>query len=221
MARSQSYRRFLYRLTASCLICTFSWGPPLAYAVNDITPDGSTRTTIDRAQNNVRVVNIAPPTQGGVSHNKYTDFNVRQTGAILNNSLEVGVSQLGGALPANPHYSDRTAQIILNEVTSNNRSQLKGYTEIFGDRAEFILANPNGITCAGCGFINTSRLGLVTGTPQLDAIGRLDGLAIGQGGWQVDRAGSGCRYPAKTPGRAGVSNRIELSGATGTCRRGA
>nr|VFK66585.1 MAG: filamentous hemagglutinin family N-terminal domain-containing protein [Candidatus Kentron sp. UNK]VFK69923.1 MAG: filamentous hemagglutinin family N-terminal domain-containing protein [Candidatus Kentron sp. UNK] len=189
MTRRQSSKRFLQRLTASCLICTLSWGPPLASLANDITPDGATRTTIDQAQNGVRVVNIAPATQGGVSHNKYTDFNVRQTGAIMNNSRQVGVSQLGGALPANPHYSDRTAQIILNEVTSNNRSQLKGYTEIFGDRAEFILANPNGITCSGCGFINTSRLGLVTGTPQLDEIGRLDGLAIGQGDVLIEGLG--------------------------------
>ena len=27
-----------------------------------------------------------------------------------------------------------------------------------------IIANPNGITCAGCGFINTDRVDLVTGT---------------------------------------------------------
>ena len=35
---------------------------------------------------------------------------------------------------------------------------------MFGTEAGIIIANPNGITCAGCGFINTSKVELVTGT---------------------------------------------------------
>lgn len=89
MTRRQSSKRFLQRLTASCLICTLSWGPPLASLANDITPDGATQTTIDRAQNGVRVVNIAPPTQGGVSHNKYTDFNVRENNGLFREIRQV------------------------------------------------------------------------------------------------------------------------------------
>ena len=52
-----------------------------------------------------------------------------------------------------------------NEVTSTNPSNLRGYTEVAGSKADVIIANPNGITCNGCGFINTSRGVLTTGTP--------------------------------------------------------
>nr|VFJ65296.1 MAG: filamentous hemagglutinin family N-terminal domain-containing protein [Candidatus Kentron sp. DK] len=186
--KTRKSKRIFRQFTLSGMICAVLGQVPVSYA-GDITPDGTTQTAIDQAQNGVRVVDIAPPTQGGVSHNKYTGFNVEKTGAIMNNSLDIGVSQLGGALPANPHFTDRTADIILNEVTSTQRSELKGYTEIFGDRAEYILANPNGITCSGCGFINTSRLGLVTGTPRLDVEGKLDDIAIGQGDVLIEGEG--------------------------------
>ena len=68
---------------------------------------------------------------------------------------------------ANPNLqrAGASANIILNEVTSTNRSRLEGFQEVAGDRADLILANPNGITCRGCGFINTPRATLSTGQP--------------------------------------------------------
>ena len=39
-----------------------------------------------------------------------------------------------------------------------------GTLEVFGAEAGVIIANPNGITCDGCGFINTNRVDLITGT---------------------------------------------------------
>ena len=33
-----------------------------------------------------------------------------------------------------------------------------------GDEAVVIIANPNGLICNGCGFINASRVDLVTGS---------------------------------------------------------
>ena len=45
---------------------------------------------------------------------------------------------LGGATYGNPNYTNgREAEIILNEVTGSNLSNLLGYTEIFGSSAEF------------------------------------------------------------------------------------
>lgn len=48
-------------------------------------------------------------------------------------------------------------------------SQLNGTIEVFGAPAAVIVANPNGITCSGCGVVNTPRLTFATGAPQLQA----------------------------------------------------
>ncbi len=145
---------------------------PTTESVSHIIPDGSTETTIDRAQNGTPIVNIARPSSGGVSHNTFRDYNVLSDNAILNNFKgNVAKSQLGGALYGNPNFNKeggRTANIILNEITSNRITRLEGYTEIFGDRAALIVANPNGIQTSGAGFINTSRLSLITGKPNLN-----------------------------------------------------
>jgi filamentous hemagglutinin len=149
--------------------------------VVDQAAAAANRATMDAAQNGVPVVNIVAPTAGGVSHNKFGEFSVDSRGVIMNNSLVLGVSQLGGALVGNPNFTGgRSARIILNEVTGSNRSTLNGATEIFGDRAAYVLANPNGITCNGCGFINTPRVTLSTGTPQMSG-GNLTGFDVNGG----------------------------------------
>ena len=74
------------------------------------------------------------------------------------------------------------AHLILNQVTSNNSSSLGGFGEVFGSNAGVIIANPNGITCSGCGFINASRVDLVTGTSQFDSNNNLTGFSINRDG---------------------------------------
>jgi filamentous hemagglutinin len=134
-----------------------------------ITPDGSTNTQIDRAANNVPIVNIAAPNFGGLSHNKFTDYNVNQNGLILNNAIGsqngIAQTQIGGLINDNANLKNSgAASVILNEVTSNNISQINGYTEIAGKKADLILANPNGIQMNGAGFINVSRFSAVIGS---------------------------------------------------------
>ena len=155
----------------------------LETTAGDIRIDGSTNTGLDRAQNNVPIVNIATPSNAGVSKNNFTDFNVGNEGAIMNNSNVIATSKLGGALYANPNLDPTKdeARIILNEVTSTNRSKLYGATEIHGYNAEYILANPNGITCKGCGFINTPRASLITGTSNMNN-GDIEGFDISSHG---------------------------------------
>ena len=158
----------------SCLIISSMVLTNISYAqeVAHIVPDGGTNTTVDRSQNGTPVVNIANASPGGVSRNTFRDFNVLNDNAVLNNFKgEAGVSKLGGALYGNPHFNvagGRTASIILTEITSNRITRLEGYAEIFGDRAALIIANPNGIQVSGAGFINTSRLSLITGRPNIN-----------------------------------------------------
>lgn len=147
--------------------------------------------TLDHARNGVPVVNIATPTAGGVSHNKFKDYNVKKKGVVINNSIKDGRSQLGGVLYGNPNLitGQNSANVVLFEVTGTNKSQLQGYTEMFGHSAEFILANPHGIVVNGAGFINTPRVILSTGVPELDASGRFKGLNVEQGDIRIEGEG--------------------------------
>jgi filamentous hemagglutinin len=138
---------------------------------------------VGAAPNGVPLVDIVTPNGAGLSHNKYDNFNVGTPGLILNNFKgEVGTSNLGGATPGNPNLNaSNPASVILNEVTSGNRSALNGPTEVFGGRADVIVANPSGITCNGCGFINTPHATLTTGVPNIGADGSLTGFTINGG----------------------------------------
>lgn len=151
------------------------------------------------APNGVPLIDIVTPNGTGLSHNKYDNFNVGTPGLILNNfNGEVGTSNLGGVTPGNPNLKNSgPASVILNEVTSGNRSALNGPTEVFGGRADVIIANPNGITCAGCGFINTPHATLTTGVPNIGADGSLTGFTVNSG--DVTFEGAGANF-ATAPG---------------------
>ncbi|QUP56850.1 filamentous hemagglutinin N-terminal domain-containing protein (plasmid) [Ralstonia syzygii] len=136
--------------------------------------------TVLNAANGVPVVNIQTPSAGGVSRNTYGQFDVNQQGAILNNARASAQTQLGGWVQGNPWLATGTARVILNEVNSSNPSQLRGYVEVAGDRAQVVIANPAGISCDGCGFINSNRVTLTTGTPILNG-GNLDGYRVQNG----------------------------------------
>lgn len=113
----------------------------------------------------VEIVDIVSPNSRGLSHNKYYKYNVDKAGAVLNNSLKSGSSVLAGQLNANINFQGATAKVILNEVIRHNPSLLLGKQEVFGMVADYVLANPSGITCRGCGFINVPRASLVVGKP--------------------------------------------------------
>ncbi|MCX8740058.1 filamentous hemagglutinin N-terminal domain-containing protein, partial [Gilliamella sp. B2824] len=133
------------------------------------------------AANGVTQVNIQTPNNKGLSHNKYSQFDVSQQGAILNNSSKISQTQIAGYVQGNELLNKTgPAKIILNEVNSRNPSQLNGVVEVAGQKAEVIIANPSGITCNGCGFINASRGTLTTGKPIINN-GEINGYQVEQG----------------------------------------
>lgn len=164
------------------------WQPMWAQADGIVVANPN--TSLDRAGNGVPIINIATPNASGLSHNQFHDYNVGAQGLILNNgSTQNTVTQLGGHIVDNPNLKNSgSAQAILNEVISGNPSQLRGYTEVAGQSARVIVANPYGITCNGCGFINSPRVTLTTGKPVLDN-GRLERYQVDQGSVAIEGAG--------------------------------
>lgn len=155
----------------------------------DKTAPSSNQANLESARNGVPIVNIVAPNQKGLSHNKFSDYNVSKEGLILNNSNKREVNtQLSGYIYGNQNLKNGTAKTILNEVTSKNKSELKGFTEVAGDRANVVVANPNGIYINGAGFINTSRVTITTGNPNIKN-GEIDSFDVRQG--QIDVDGEG------------------------------
>ncbi|GLS24774.1 hemagglutinin repeat-containing protein [Marinibactrum halimedae] len=154
----------------------------------DANAASNQRARIRESQNGTVVVDIAEVSRAGVSHNRFREFNVSDQGLILNNSVGPTLTNLGGWVDGNRHLAGGQADIILAEVTGANVSTLLGLTEIAGQSAEFVLANPNGITCNGCGFINTPRAVFATGVPDVRD-GQLYGFNIAQGSVFFDGQG--------------------------------
>ncbi|XBS69608.1 filamentous hemagglutinin N-terminal domain-containing protein [Acerihabitans sp. KWT182] len=159
--------------------------------VADIGAAPGLRPEVIATQNGLPQVNITAPNQAGVSHNHYQQFDVNQNGAILNNSAVMTSTQLAGMIQGNPNLNPNTApaQIILNEVNSTDPSQLRGFLEVAGGRAQVIIANPSGIVCNGCGTINAGRMTLTTGRPQLNVDGSLAGYQVERGVVRIEGGG--------------------------------
>ncbi|WP_162259901.1 hemagglutinin repeat-containing protein [Achromobacter sp. Root83] len=171
------------------VVFTQLWTPVLAQTL-PISVDKSVpgqKPTVG-VSNGVPVINIAPPSAGGVSNNRYTQFNVGPSGVVLNNSGGASQTQLAGQVAGNVMLGNQRAATILNQVTAPNPSQLMGMLEVAGNRANVIVANPAGITCNGCGFLNAGRATLTTGRPQVGPDGSI-ALDVAAGKIRVEGEG--------------------------------
>ena len=132
---------------------------------NSYTDNGTSNCISSRVEvDDTIIIDIEKPDTNGLSDNQVDDFDVNSYGTILNNSAGGGTAQLGVIVTSNSNITAGSeASLILLQVTGSTGSALNGTIEVFGTEAGLIIANPNGITCDECAFINANRLDLVTG----------------------------------------------------------
>ena len=166
---------------AACLL-TLATGTALADA-----------TTGRKAPNGVPVYDIAPANPQGLSHNVYSQLQIKSPGAVFNNSLQDGRSQLAGFILKNPRLSPghQASAILLEVAAGGAASRLSGALEVFGPKAALIIANPNGIQADGLMTLNASALSLMAGasrqTPHGMRLTTTDAaVEIGPGGVNTD-----------------------------------
>ena len=160
----------------------------------DKSAPNNQQPTVLQTANGLPQVNIQTPSAGGVSRNQYSQFDVAEKGAILNNARQATQTQMAGWVQGNPNLARGEAKVILNEVNSANPSRLKGYVEVAGKKADVVIANPSGIQCDGCGVINAGRTTLTTGKADVEN-GELKGyrvrggkVTVGQKGMDTSKA---------------------------------
>ncbi|HGO5856895.1 TPA: filamentous hemagglutinin N-terminal domain-containing protein, partial [Mannheimia haemolytica] len=154
----------------------------------DSTAPKNQQPIILQTANGLPQINIQTPNDKGLSHNKYSQFDVAEKGAILNNSRTNTATQQAGMVQGNPYLARGEAKVILNEVNSSKPSVMKGYVEVAGKKAEVIIANPSGLHCDGCGIINSDRATFTTGKPQINN-GNLDSFVVEKGKVKVSGKG--------------------------------
>lgn len=180
-----------FRLTTLSLGMLLAFGaiqPAQANIVADNNAAAGLRPDVTETQGGIPQVNIQAPSAGGVSRNVYSEFNIDGRGVILNNSHSDTYTSIGGNVTGNAALANGGASIILNEVNSRDPSQLNGMIEVAGQRAEVVIANPSGITCNGCGFINASRGTLTTGQAMVEN-GVLTGYRVEDGAVAIEGQG--------------------------------
>ena len=191
---------FAARASAFAALCAFGMQPVAvdAQATLPMVPDrsGANHPVVGVSASGVPLVNIVAPNQAGVSLNRFTHYNVGTNGAVIVNTPRSAQSQIAGWVQGNPLMGNTAARLIINQVTTGNPTRLLGITEIAGNRANLIVANPAGITCAGCGFINIPRVSLTTGRPSFNRDGSLAGFDVAKGRLAIDGAGLDARGSA-------------------------
>ena len=176
---------------AAGLFMTSTAGMAAGPIMPDPKAEARHQPQIEETANGIPLVNITAPSSGGVSRNEYETFNVPDKGAILNNSYTLSKTELAGYVQGNNNMAERPAKIIVNEVTGAGSTAMDGFLEVAGNRADVVIANPNGITVNGGGFINTGKAFLTTGKPVYDGEDHLQRFDITGGDILIEGKGLG------------------------------
>ena len=153
------------------------------------TPDSKQTNgpTMGQTANGTPMINIADPNARGISHNKFDQFNVDKQGMVFNNSMQDGVTKIGGYAIKNAQLQQE-ASAIISEVTGAKASYINGTMEVFGKKADIIIANENGISVNGATTINANSLTLSTGKVQMKDDGNFM-LAVQKGNVEITGQG--------------------------------
>ena len=176
---------------AAGLFMTSTAGMAAGPIMPDPKAEARHQPQVEETANSIPLVNITAPSSGGVSRNEYETFNVPDKGAILNNSYTLSKTELAGYVQGNNNMAERPAKIIVNEVTGAGSTSMDGFLEVAGNRADVVIANPNGITVNGGGFINTGKAFLTTGKPVYDGEDHLQRFDITGGDILIEGKGLG------------------------------
>ena len=193
MCKTNQERRTLGRKIVSWLSFGVFVASQSMVLASPIMPDNNAviteRPLVQETANQIPLINITAPTNKGVSMNKYEQFNVEKQGAILNNSYVTSKTELAGYVQGNSNIVNGTAKVIVNQVTSGTPTSINGYLEVAGQRASVVVANPNGITVNGGGFLNADHAVLTTGRAELNGAGNLQNYRVEQGKVAIEGKG--------------------------------
>ncbi|MDR1967388.1 MAG: filamentous hemagglutinin N-terminal domain-containing protein [Burkholderiaceae bacterium] len=157
-----------------------------AWAAGGVVVHGNSATQVSTgADGKVNVIPAAATS--GVSYNGFDRFDVGAAGLAFQNS-------------------DVRARTLVGEVFSAAPSRIEGPVEVIGPRANFILANQNGITVNGGSFVNFGSVALTTGSVAL----RDQAVAPGQVQRYVDVSTHQGQITVGADGLSGDLIRLEM-----------
>ena len=154
------------RLTAFLMLLVFNFN---VFGNNIVVDPVSIGTRATKTASGIDQIDIARPNARGTSYNRLSELQVSEQGLILNNNKQVVVdTEIAGLVARNRNLDNgQEANLIITEVTGKNMTNINGYVEVAGKRADIVIANRNGIAVNGGGFLNVSRATLTTGSLQM------------------------------------------------------
>lgn len=155
-----------------------------ANSINELETESDVQVK-NLERTNVQIFNITS-TVNDSSINTVSDFDVAESGLILNNSQEGADTQLSGHIEGNTNLLNGVAKVIILEVNSKKPSTVNGPIEVAGSNAQVILSNPSGVICNSCGFLSANRAILTTGSLIIKD-NTIDGYKVEKGNISINK----------------------------------
>ena len=175
------------KLIAFVLLLSFNFNL-FSEIITDPVSISNARAT--RTASGIDQLDISTPNGRGLSYNSLRELQVSEQGLILNNNPHVVADTQIAGLVARNRNLDVTgpASLIVAEITGKNRTDINGYVEVAGKRADLVMANRNGITVNGGGFLNSDRVTLTTGSLHMED-GSLVSIGVDNGNIRIGEKG--------------------------------